>query len=114
MFQDPVFGYVIGGFLQRSVRAATSPISWELTHGPAFANGMAVITIEGSSVSLLVERVHLVARDPEDHSSHANFVIHNCSDRNLIVGTLLSIAAVILVIVGVITVLSGSVIVGIV
>lgn len=49
-------GRVIGGFLQRSVRAAVSPISWELTHGPAFANDMAVITIDGSSVNLLIEQ----------------------------------------------------------
>ncbi len=49
-------GRVIGGFLQRSVRAATSPISWELTHGPAFANDMAVITIDGPSVNLLIEQ----------------------------------------------------------
>ena len=48
-------GRVIGGFLQRSVRAATSPISWELTHGPAFANDMG-ITVDGSSVNLFIEQ----------------------------------------------------------
>ncbi len=46
--------------------------------------------------------------------THVTSVIHNSSDRTLIVGTLLSIAAVILVIAGAITVLSGSVIAGIV
>jgi hypothetical protein len=47
-------------------------------------------------------------------STHVTSAVHNSSDWTLIVGTLLSIAAVILVIVGVITVLSGSVIAGIV
>ena len=49
-------GRVIGGLLQRSVRSAPSPISWELTHGPEFANDMAVITIDGPSVELLMEQ----------------------------------------------------------
>ena len=49
-------GRVIGGRLQRSVRARSSPISWELTHGPEFANDMAAITIDGRSVELLMEQ----------------------------------------------------------
>ena len=49
-------GRVIGGLLQRSVRAAASPIAWELTHGPEFANDMALITIDGPSVELLMEQ----------------------------------------------------------
>ena len=49
-------GRVLGGLLQRSVRAAPSPIAWELTHGPEFANDMALITIDGPSVELLMEQ----------------------------------------------------------
>ena len=49
-------GRRIGGLLTRSIGAPRQRASWEVTHGPAFANEMAVLTINGRRSHLRIEQ----------------------------------------------------------
>jgi hypothetical protein len=49
-------GWTIGRLLQRSVRVRVSQASWNLTHGPEFANELGALTINGRSAELVLER----------------------------------------------------------
>lgn len=50
-------GRAIGGRLQRLVGVGPSAATWQLTHGPTFANEMAMLTISArGNIELLMER----------------------------------------------------------
>ncbi len=49
-------GWRIGSMLQRSVRVRASQASWELTHGPEFANELGSLTLDGRCAELTLER----------------------------------------------------------
>jgi hypothetical protein len=51
-------GRFVGRTLARSVGRRDVSHAWELTHGPEFANEMALLEIDGRHISLLVERAY--------------------------------------------------------
>ena len=57
-------GRRIGGLMTRSINLPPQIASWTLTDGPAFANEMSLLTIEGENIELVVERAR-----PDDNGS---------------------------------------------
>ena len=49
-------GRRIGGLMTRSIGAARQRASWTITQGPEFANEMGVLTIDGRSIHVVIER----------------------------------------------------------
>jgi hypothetical protein len=49
-------GMAFGDLLMRISRRGRVPVTWELTHGPEFANEMGLLRIDGREVELVVER----------------------------------------------------------
>ncbi len=52
-------GRRIGGLLTRSVTASAHQAAWEITHGPEFANDMALLTIEQRTMRVAINRARL-------------------------------------------------------
>jgi hypothetical protein len=49
-------GRTIGRMLRRSVGDPPSPVTWQIDHGPVFANSVAEITFDGDDATLCIER----------------------------------------------------------
>ena len=65
-------GQRIGGLMTRSIRSPPQIASWTLTDGPAFANEMSILVIDGENIELMVER----ARPDDNGSPILETVIH--------------------------------------
>jgi hypothetical protein len=48
------FGRALGTFLAKRAHASTPDLQWKVTHGPAFGNSLAELTLRGRGLELAV------------------------------------------------------------